>query len=251
MANLSPAPFSGCVIEKDVKYSGNNLSSKRGVNQETCALLCFKKPTCTHWTHNPTFEEGKCWLKNSDNGRAESTTGSSSGQKACGRRGFSLPEVTKAAVSAMGNCDPPWTSLYTGCYLFQEGNSSWYESRRQCRQSGGYLVEVDSQEEQTTILEEIYRRGWDYETHFGFWIGLTDIFHDGTWVWDNLGKPLDYSSWAAGEPNSWHGVQHCAILKLGGGGFGFWDDIGCEAIKSGNFSVGDNSLGHICEAAGK
>ena len=245
-------PFGpGCVIERDVKYFGNTFESKAGINQETCALLCFKKPACTHWTYNPTYEGGKCWMKTSDSGRAKSTTGSSSGQKACGRRGFSLPEVTKAAVSAMGNCDPPWTSLYTGCYLFQEGNSSWYESRRQCRQSGGYLVEVDSQEEQTTILEEIYRRGWDYETHFGFWIGLTDIFHDGTWVWDNLGKPLDYSSWAAGEPNSWRGVQHCAILRLGGGGFGYWDDIGCEAIKSGNFSVGDNSLGHICEAAGK
>merc|ERR1712130_956145 len=41
--------FSGCVIEKNVKYSGYNLDSKRGINQETCALLCFKKPSCTHW----------------------------------------------------------------------------------------------------------------------------------------------------------------------------------------------------------
>merc|ERR1712032_369470 len=41
--------FSGCVIEKNVKYSGNNLNSKRGINQETCALLCFKKPSCTLW----------------------------------------------------------------------------------------------------------------------------------------------------------------------------------------------------------
>merc|ERR1711971_520253 len=43
--------FSGCVIEKDVKYFGNTFESKRGINQETCALLCFKKPSCTHWTH--------------------------------------------------------------------------------------------------------------------------------------------------------------------------------------------------------
>merc|ERR1719209_1618727 len=240
--------FSGCVIEKNVKYSGNNLSSKRGINQETCALLCFKKPSCNHWTHNPTYQGGKCWLKTSDGGRAKSTTGSTSGQKACGGRGFSLPEVTSTAAAAMASCSPPWTSLDTGCYLFQEWNSTWYDSRRECKQSGGYLVEVDSQEEQDAILREIASRGWDGDTHFGFWIGLTDIFHDGTWVWDNLGKPLDFSYWAPGEPNNWGGVQHCAAIKLWGEN-GKWDDVGCEAVKIEHMRTGE-TYGHICEAAG-
>merc|ERR1719391_1044644 len=94
--------FSGCVIERDVKYSGNTIDSKTGINQETCALLCFKKPACTHWTYNPTasYGDGKCWMKTSDSGRAKSTTGSSSGQKACGARGFSVPEVAKTAAAA-------------------------------------------------------------------------------------------------------------------------------------------------------
>ena len=243
-------PFPGCVIEKDVKYWGNTFASKQGINQETCALLCFRKPACTHWTYNPTYQGGKCWMKTSDSGRTKSTTGSSSGQKACGRRGFSRPD-SKTAVAGVGNCNPPWTSLDTGCYLFQEWNSSWYESKRQCRQSGGYLVEVDSQEEQDAILGEISARGWDGDTHFGFWIGLTDIFHDGgTWVWDNLGKPLDFSYWASGEPNNWRGIQHCAVMKLGGD-FGKWDDLACDKIKSGNFSDGDTSINYICEAEGK
>merc|ERR1712233_201756 len=140
--------FSGCVIEKDVKYFGNTIDRKAGINQETCALLCFKKPACTHWTYNPTYEGGKCWMKTSDSGRAKSTTGSSSGQKACGGRGFSLPEVAKTAATAMASCSPPWKSLDTGCYLFQGWNSTWYNARRECKQSrsGGYLLEVDSME---------------------------------------------------------------------------------------------------------
>merc|ERR1711931_362069 len=143
--------FTGCVIEKNVKYSGNNLSSKRGINQETCALLCFKKPSCTHWTHNPTYQGGKCWLKTSGSGRTKSTTGSTSGQKACGSRGFSLPEVTKAAATAVADCQSPWTSLDipgqpSGCYLFHGFKSSWYNSKRECRQSGGHLVEIGSRE---------------------------------------------------------------------------------------------------------
>merc|ERR1719381_96133 len=249
--------FSGCVIEKDVKYSGNTFDSKTGINQETCALLCFKKPACTHWTYNPTasYGDGKCWMKTSDSGRAKSTTGSSSGQKACGARGFSLPEVAKSAAAAMASCSPPWKSLDTGCYLFQEWNSTWYNARRECKQSGGYLVEIDSREEQDAIESEISDRGWDGNSHFGFWIGLTDIFHDGTWVWDNLGKPLDYSNWASGEPNNYNGAQHCVAMKVWGavddGENDFrWDDISCDTIKTGNFSGLDTTIGYICEAAG-
>ena len=242
------APLPGCVIEKNVKYSGNNLSSKRGINQETCALLCFKKPSCTHWTYNPTYQGGKCWMKTSGSGRTKSTTGSISGQKACGGRGFSLPEVTSTAAAAMASCSPPWTSLDTGCYLFQEWNSTWYDSRRECKQSGGFLVEIDSEEEQNALMNEITARGWDGQTHFGFWIGLTDIFHDGTWVWDNLGRPLDFSYWASGEPNNWNGIQHCAAINLEWAS-GHWDDVGCEAVMIEHRSYGD-TYGHICEATG-
>merc|ERR1719365_145959 len=240
--------YSGCVIENNVKYSGNNLMSKRGINQETCALLCFKKPACTHWTYNPTFQGGKCWMKTSGSGRTKSTTGSTSGQKACGGRGFSLPEVTSTAAAAMASCSPPWTSLDTGCYLFQEWNSTWYDSRRECKQSGGFLVEIDSEEEQNALMNEITARGWDGQTHFGFWIGLTDIFHDGTWGWDNLGRPLDFSYWASGEPNNWNGIQHCAAINLEWAS-GHWDDVGCEAVMIEHRSYGD-TYGHICEAAG-
>ena len=160
----SIAPLPGCVIEKNVKYSGNNLSSKRGINQETCALLCFKKPSCTHWTHNPTYQGGKCWLKTSSSGRTSSTTGSTSGQKACGARGFSLPEVTKAAATAVAECQSPWTSVDipgqpSGCYLFHGFKSSWYDSKRECKQSGGHLVEIGSREEQEALIGELERQG--------------------------------------------------------------------------------------------
>merc|ERR1719239_311044 len=231
--------YSGCVIEKDVKYSGNTLSSQRGVNQETCALLCFKKPACTHWTYNPTFQGGKCWMKSSDSGRAKSTTGSSSGQKACGGRGFSISEVNKAAAAAMADCKPPWTSVETGCYLFQKSNSTWYEARRDCQQKGGYLVEIDSEEEQQEIMYGIRMKGWD--RYPGVWIGLTDIFHDGTWVWDHLGRPLNFSNWVEGEPDNVNGLEHCAALNLYVGGA--WSDVGCDSVMTEQYSS-------ICEAAG-
>merc|ERR1711971_881028 len=243
--------FSGCVIEKDVKYFGNTFESKRGINQETCALLCFKKPSCTHWTHNPTYQFGKCWMKTSSSGRTKSTTGSSSGQKACGSRGFSLPEVTKAAATAVAECQSPWTSLDipgqpSGCYLFHGFKSSWYDSKRECRQSGGHLVEIGSPEEQEALIWELRRQGLvGYDAPvYGFWIGLTDIFHDGTWVWDHQGQPLNFSAWASTEPNNERGVQHCVAMNIRREG-GEWDDVGCE--YEGNNGEFDSN-GHICEA---
>merc|ERR1719447_1365484 len=243
--------FSGCTIENNVKYSGSNLESKRGINQETCALLCFKKPSCTHWTHNPTYQGGKCWLKTSSRGRTKSTKGSTSGQKACGARGFSLPEVTKAAATAVAECQSPWTSVDipghpSGCYLFHGLKSSWYDSKRECKQSGGHLVEIGSLEEQEALIGELERQGlMGYDAPvYGFWIGLTDIFHDGTWVWDHRGQPLNFSAWASGEPNNERGVQHCVAMNIRRER-GNWDDVGCE--YEGNNGEFDSN-GHICEA---
>ena len=53
----------GCIIELEVKYSGNNLISKVDIDQEDCATLCLREAKCTHWTYNPTRR--KCWLKTS------------------------------------------------------------------------------------------------------------------------------------------------------------------------------------------
>ena len=90
-------------------------------------------------------------------------------------------------------------------------------------------------------MDEIHRRGWDGDTHLGFWIGLADIFHDETWVWDHLGKPLDFSNWAPGEPNNLNGLQHCAAIDLS---HGAWTDVGCDSVRT-------EQYGSICEAAGR
>merc|ERR1712013_901669 len=93
--------FPGCVIEKGVKYSGSNLSNKKGISQRTCALLCFRTSACTHWTYNKKFQGGKYWLKSSNEVRSRSSKGSNSGQKACGAMGFSLSTTTASEQSTM------------------------------------------------------------------------------------------------------------------------------------------------------
>ena len=40
-----------------------------------------------------------------------------------------------------------------------------------------------------------------------FWIGLTDIFHEGTFIW-TTGDALTYTNWASGEPNNLGKIEH-------------------------------------------
>ena len=45
-----------CSIEENVKYSGHNLYTRKGIkggNQEACAGLCYKDAKCKFWTFNP------------------------------------------------------------------------------------------------------------------------------------------------------------------------------------------------------
>ena len=41
----------------------------------------------------------------------------------------------------------------------------------------------------------------------GFWIGLTDLFEEGNFVWSN-GDKSTYQNWLAGEPNNFGGYEH-------------------------------------------
>ena len=140
-------------------------------------------------------------------------------------------------------------------------NETWYEAKRECKKNGGYLVEIESQEEQDALLawiwEEVERvEGVEvlppYQNPL-FWIGLTDVFHDGTWVWDQFGRPLAFSRWEEKEPEDyarWRASssqgQHCAAINLEIGGL--WMQVSCDDYRRTSYG---NYGRYICEAAGK
>merc|ERR1719209_2636565 len=93
------------------------------------------------------------------------------------------------------------SQLSTGDYSFvEEPPMSWFEADEHCVEEGGKLVEIDSEEENTALVEEINKRGYaDRNMHF--WIGLNELENDGDWRLASSSLKPTYQNWHEGEPN--------------------------------------------------
>uniref|UniRef100_A0A8C4E909 C-type lectin domain-containing protein n=1 Tax=Dicentrarchus labrax TaxID=13489 RepID=A0A8C4E909_DICLA len=128
-------------------------------------------------------------------------------------------------------------SIYTcehgrQCYYFSIDPLTWSESRYECRQKGGDLVQIDSREEQPKLREKM---NFNEDK---FWIGLTDSEKEGTWLWVD-GSPLNESLtfWSSTEPNNWTGYdpdgEDCVRMgkKAGAPDRKCWFDESCKCTR--------------------
>ncbi|XP_051560240.1 CD209 antigen-like isoform X7 [Myxocyprinus asiaticus] len=78
-----------------------------------------------------------------------------------------------------------------GWFFISSEEKSWSDSRQFCRDHGGDLVIINSEEKQRFISS----------FKMSVWIGLSDIENEGSMTWvDN--SPLKKGFWMAGEPNN-------------------------------------------------
>uniref|UniRef100_I3JIJ6 C-type lectin domain-containing protein n=2 Tax=Oreochromis niloticus TaxID=8128 RepID=I3JIJ6_ORENI len=140
-----------------------------------------------------------------------------------------LPDITMN--DPCYKCEDGWNQNGEECYYFSSSESSWNESRTECRTRGGDLVKIDSSDEQRFL-----------QTKTGyFWIGLTDSAEEGRWLWVD-GSPLNESLtfWFDDQPNSYPvedpDGEDCAMM--GHWGIMLWFDYPCKV-----------TLRSICEKA--
>uniref|UniRef100_A0A3B4FW91 C-type lectin domain-containing protein n=1 Tax=Pundamilia nyererei TaxID=303518 RepID=A0A3B4FW91_9CICH len=81
-------------------------------------------------------------------------------------------------------CEEGWEKHGGKCYYFSIRQSSWKQSRVECRAKGGDLVKIG----------KLMKEGEDK-----FWIGLTDSAVERRWLWVD-GSLLKF--WAGKEPNN-------------------------------------------------
>uniref|UniRef100_A0A8C4EGW4 C-type lectin domain-containing protein n=1 Tax=Dicentrarchus labrax TaxID=13489 RepID=A0A8C4EGW4_DICLA len=138
---------------------------------------------------------------------------------------------TRSQIGSIYTCEVEncCLCLIVSCYYFSTNYLTWSESRDECGQKGGDLVQIDSREEQLKLREKM---NFDEDK---FWIGLTDSEKEGTWLWVD-GSPLNESLtfWNGSEPDNWTGYDpddaDCVRMgeKAGAPDLKCWFDESCK-----------------------
>jgi hypothetical protein len=87
---------------------------------------------------------------------------------------------------------------------------TWHDAREKCRELGGHLVIVTSEEQNQFLTFLARQQGIE-----AAWLGATDEEVEGRWVWVD-GTPMRYSNWSpiGNQPNNKQGIEHFAVLYL-------------------------------------
>jgi hypothetical protein len=102
-------------------------------------------------------------------------------------------------------------------YQLIQIKKTWTEAGSHCKNLGGYLVTITSEEEEAFIFNQILKH-----SNTDVWAGATDKDVEGDWKWIT-GEEFEYTNWRESEPNNENGIEDYLELKLV---FGFkWNDV--------------------------
>ncbi|XP_051559498.1 CD209 antigen-like protein 2 [Myxocyprinus asiaticus] len=121
-----------------------------------------------------------------------------------------------------------------GWYFISSEEKSWSDSRQFCRDHGGDLLIINSEEEQRLISS--FKQN--------VWIGLSDIKQEGDMKWVN-NSPLNEGFWKENEPNNLGGNEDCVVLDPALPVLKNWNDLLCSQKRKWIFSDITIELEHI------
>ena len=98
-------------------------------------------------------------------------------------------------------CYDGWTEGGNKCYLFENLPTTYREAKKFCGERGGYLAEMDSEEEYEAVMklwETVQLNNTCGDQMTSWWIGLTDLAKEGKWISDKTGKKAKFTKWNGG-----------------------------------------------------
>lgn len=139
-----------------------------------------------------------------------------------------LPVFSQEDLSSSEGCPDGWVESIEGCFYFHSTQTlSWLEAQAACESIGGYLAEPQT-EDQAVLLRSLATLE---QSNLGadiWWIGLTDLMHEGRWLWANSVTDLTYSDWPPMFPRTDDNLQDCGAMEAE---TGFqWSDKECTEL---------------------
>ncbi|XP_056594425.1 C-type lectin domain family 4 member E-like [Triplophysa dalaica] len=108
--------------------------------------------------------------------------------------------------------------MFSGRYFLSSEEKNWTDSRRFCKDWGGTLIIIETEEEQRFISSLV---------DGSVWIGLSDTDKEGNMKWvDNT--PLTNSFWNPGEPTDHGNNEDCVVISEFSNTFMNWNDLPCS-----------------------
>merc|ERR1712013_784650 len=128
----------------------------------------------------------------------------------------SKPQTTTTEAPE-GVCPDGWFNAHRlGCYYFDYADEevSWVEAMDVCDRMGGYLAEIQTQE-QADLIASIAMVEESLTGVGSWWIGLTDMSHEGRWMWSHSSTDSAYTDWLPGHPSTEpHNTDDCVSISM-------------------------------------
>ncbi|XP_060698526.1 C-type lectin Cal-like [Hemiscyllium ocellatum] len=125
-----------------------------------------------------------------------------------------------AKCTLLDEQDCPGGFIYfSHCYKFVLEKRTWIDAELYCRTlaPGGHLASIHSEEQNEIIIK-------NSSPSTNFWIGLNDIYKDGTFLWTD-GSSTDFINWKMNQPDNYQGKEHCVQTT---GKLLYWNDLICN-----------------------
>ncbi|CAG5127299.1 unnamed protein product, partial [Candidula unifasciata] len=102
-------------------------------------------------------------------------------------------------------CQFSWELFNGACYGFFGQRMSWLDGMLLCRVYGGHLVEIQTKKENTYLIREFRKRGYDI-----VWLGGSDQFSEGVWYWvASRSEVGPFTNWNKPQPDNHNQSEHC------------------------------------------
>jgi len=126
---------------------------------------------------------------------------------------FFILSFVLSYVSSESDCPPNWIDAADKCYLFENSQRlSWMDAQQYCQNLGGHLAETLT-EDWSNLLTSIANIETEILGVQSWWLGLTDLGHEGRWIWPNALVETNFTNWAEGYPMDGGVENNCVSMK--------------------------------------
>lgn len=120
-------------------------------------------------------------------------------------------------------CPDEWTSFGGSCYTLGSELLAWTDAEEMCRLYDADLAVIESQNENEFLKRFLN----EHHSASHVWIGATDIFNEGHFMWLRSFKSVAFNDWSVGEPNQAHGSNSEDCVQMRREFQWQWNDESC------------------------